>query len=278
MADAEARAAASASAADATADAAPDPPMRIWQTWKSHDPSTFHSVYALCQPSWQALHPRAPYALLDDAEGAALARAHFAPIADVYDRLPLGVMRADMLRCMLLFLHGGLYVDMDFMALRDHEPLWSAARGVVLGRLGHSSVHDMPNAWMMAKQPRDIFWLAVLERAANECNVAMRHKLPLQERVETATGPVLLRNVALQYNMRNGAVTHLCPRLLAAVGGVRTTTRCKIQMLAPDAVYPCDWQDNPRLREMREWRAEAREDVAARLPASYAWTSWTHNW
>jgi hypothetical protein len=265
----------------------PPPPLRIFQTWKTSDVATFPPTYAACQPTWQLLHPRAVYTLLTDEDGAAFCEEHFPSLLPLYAAVPVGVMRADLLRCMLLFVHGGLYVDMDFMALRDHTPLWAAVGGgtVVLGRLhDHTSLHSLPNAWMMARAPRDILWLAVLEEAWRRCahagildGASLAH---CGRGVEELTGPVVLRDVAQEYHRFRGDVAALCPRLLRAVGGAAAVTRGSLQILPSDTVYACDWQQHDRMETMRAWLRDGRplEQLAAALPRSLAWTPWAHNW
>jgi hypothetical protein len=268
-------------------DAAP-PPLHIWQTWREADAATFPPIYAACQPSWREVHPHAAYTLLTDDDGAAFCAAHFPLLARLYAAVPLGVMRADLLRYMVLFVHGGLYADMDCQALRDHTPLWEASRGVVLGRLNNArSPHSLPNAWMLSKRPRDIFWLAVLEEAWARCERAgvLRDGGPSPRpldgaTVEELTGPIVVHHVACEYYRRGGDVADLCPQLLVAGGGVATTTRAPLRVLPADVVYACDWNDDDRERfvQRRGWATRPREEIAAELPRSLAWTPWAHNW
>lgn len=183
--------------------------MKIWQTWKSHDPSTFHPYYTYCHPSWQKLHPEWDYQLLDDNEVLEYCKKYFPDIYERFKNLSKNIYRADLIRYMILFIDGGLYVDMDFLALKNHTPLWENAiendTPIVLGQLYKTSNDNyMPNAWMMSVKPNEVFWLLVLEMGLHICEETIQS-------VEASSGPILLLNAYKLYMKYNQNVEELCP-------------------------------------------------------------------
>jgi hypothetical protein len=90
-------------------------PLNIWQTYRTHH---LPIEAQECQKSWLA-QAKYAYKLLDDAEIDAFMSQHFdARTVRVFRKFPLGVMRADMWRYCVLFVHGGIYADVDAKALR----------------------------------------------------------------------------------------------------------------------------------------------------------------
>lgn len=87
-------------------------PRTVFQTHKSR-------AYVASTPdlrgaveSWETL-PRSTHRFDDDAAARRTVAALGAEYAAAYDSYPLGVMRADMWRVAVVFLHGGWYVDAD---------------------------------------------------------------------------------------------------------------------------------------------------------------------
>ncbi|KAI9332393.1 hypothetical protein BDR26DRAFT_806481, partial [Obelidium mucronatum] len=72
--------------------------------------------------SWTNLNPAHIQLILDDAAGDAFVKSHFAKsVVDAYQKLPLVVQRADMIRYLMLYEFGGVYADMDTQCLLPVE-------------------------------------------------------------------------------------------------------------------------------------------------------------
>jgi mannosyltransferase OCH1-like enzyme len=90
-------------------------PLKIWQTYKSTD---LPKEAEKCQSSWKAQR-YFEYHFMDDADMLGFMTTYFPrKVVQVFTDLPLGVMRADMWRYCVLFVHGGVYADIDAEALR----------------------------------------------------------------------------------------------------------------------------------------------------------------
>ncbi|KAF8464433.1 nucleotide-diphospho-sugar transferase [Kalaharituber pfeilii] len=127
-------------------------PKKIWQVWLSKgwrpgdpDPengftkalrgdeekvNTDTKIDAIIDnmKRWKNLNPDYNYTLLTDSTAEAFVSTYFASIptlVNVYRTLPVPVMKADLLRYLLLFVHGGVWVDHD---IRPVHPLGRCPR------------------------------------------------------------------------------------------------------------------------------------------------------
>ena len=169
-------------------------PAIIHQTWKNRNIP--HSMRAW-HLSWRHFHPQWTLRLWTDAENRQLVVDKFPWLLPLYDGYKQPIMRVDMARCLILKLHGGVYVDLDFECLQAIDPLVDEHE-LVLGKEpdgnvqrwnsshpsgeGHIDGELISNAWM-ASAAQHPFWDAVIEQ------LLQRRELPAP--VE-ATGPIAL--------------------------------------------------------------------------------------
>jgi len=230
--------------------------MKIFQTWKSKDPKTFTEMYSYCYGSWQEVHPDWEYQLYDDNDIQLYCKTHFPQYYEKFMSLSQGILRADLIRYMFMYVEGGLYVDMDFMALKHHSEIQRYAKtkkcDIVFGCLTDSNKNGfIPNAWMMSLTPKHDFWLALLKYGFSFTQLN-------GDPVESMTGPDLLRKCIDLYKKRNNSSTFL--------------------ILPTNYVYPCSWHDDEQLEKMRKWVYTKKPKSEFNLPESYAITFWNHNW
>ncbi len=77
-----------------------------------------------CKPyveKLKALHPDWTYKLWTDADNLELVKTRMPDFLDVYTRLPKNIMRADVIRYVLMYTHGGLYLDTDYEMLKPFD-------------------------------------------------------------------------------------------------------------------------------------------------------------
>jgi hypothetical protein len=86
-------------------------PRQIHQTWATTElPPMFLSLARQVR----ALHPEWEYRLWTDADIRQFVLSNFRHFSDAFFALPLKIMRIDMFRYMLMFIHGGVYLDLDY--------------------------------------------------------------------------------------------------------------------------------------------------------------------
>ncbi|PBP17980.1 glycosyltransferase sugar-binding region containing DXD domain-containing protein [Diplocarpon rosae] len=103
-------------------------PRKIWQTWKM-DPLDFEERESSRARSWPQLNPGHRYEVLTDSNDMAYVETHFGPggvldrpdILETYRTLNTTIIKADLLRYLIMYAEGGVYADIDVENLRAVE-------------------------------------------------------------------------------------------------------------------------------------------------------------
>ena len=87
-------------------------PKKIYQTWVSHD---LPPVMKQCTQKLQKDNPEFEYYLYDDEECRKFIAEHFDnSVLNAYDSLIPGTFKADLWRYCVLYINGGIYLDIKF--------------------------------------------------------------------------------------------------------------------------------------------------------------------
>jgi len=99
-------------------------PRKIWQTWKV-DPLGFEERDLTCARTWTLKNPGYRYEVLTDSNDLYYVETHFGPaglnrldIVDTYRSLTTKIVKADLLRYLVMYMEGGVYADIDVEALK----------------------------------------------------------------------------------------------------------------------------------------------------------------
>lgn len=99
-------------------------PQKIWQTWKV-DPLRFGIKDAATALSWLNKNPEMRYEVITDANEMTYIEEHFGPngfnrpdIISFYRSINLPIIKADLLRYMIMYAEGGVYADIDVEAIK----------------------------------------------------------------------------------------------------------------------------------------------------------------
>lgn len=98
-------------------------PAYIWQTWKV-TPASGHFSEELrpYEASWTELHPGFVHEVVTDSAAEHLIRYLYGAIPEVveaYQSMPLPILKADFFRYLILLARGGIYSDIDTLALKS---------------------------------------------------------------------------------------------------------------------------------------------------------------
>jgi mannosyltransferase OCH1-like enzyme len=100
-------------------------PKKIWQTWKV-DPLSFEERESTRARSWIEKNPNYRYEVLTDQNDLQYVESNFGPngfnrpdIVFTYRSLTAKIVKADLLRYLIMYVDGGLYADIDVQALRS---------------------------------------------------------------------------------------------------------------------------------------------------------------
>jgi mannosyltransferase OCH1-like enzyme len=100
-------------------------PKKIWQTWKV-GPLGFEERDSTTARTWVAKNPSHRYEVLTDDNDMQYVETHFGSdglnrldIVDMYRNLNARIVKADLLRYLIMYVEGGVYADIDVEALRS---------------------------------------------------------------------------------------------------------------------------------------------------------------
>lgn len=165
---------------DAAAQIAPFVPRVIWQTCK--DRSALAPALANCVAQLQAMNPNWQHRLFDDeSQDAALSAVCSDRFMAAYRRIEprYGAARADLFRYVMIYLHGGIYMDLKSGTLRPLDQIlhdddrfiisqWdNGPDGLFPGVGTRKTLRDVPGGeyeqWFVCAAPGHPFLAEVLE-------------------------------------------------------------------------------------------------------------------
>jgi mannosyltransferase OCH1-like enzyme len=201
-------------------------PRKIWQTWKV-DPLGFEEKDSNVAKTWLAKNPDYRYEVLTDMNDLAYVETNFGPdglnrldIIYMYRELTARIIKADLLRYMVMYVEGGVYTDIDVEALKPVSSFiperWDERDvdmvvGVEIDQpefRNHSVLGQKCESfcqWTFMCKPRLPVMLTLIENImAWLKNVATEQKVPIGEiqldfdQVISGTGPSAFTRAILQ--------------------------------------------------------------------------------
>ncbi|MEO0437714.1 MAG: glycosyltransferase [Pseudomonadota bacterium] len=139
-------------------------PKYIHQTWRDQNVRGHSPVAVRSQKSWIKNHPDWEYRLWTDEELEPFVVEHYPWFMPTWRALNLNIKRIDAVRYCWLHKLGGMYADLDFVALKSVEPLLiDIDVGSYRSRQAETKNWSFAgNAWM-ASVPGHPIWIKMLE-------------------------------------------------------------------------------------------------------------------
>ncbi len=211
-------------------------PRRLWQTVR--DRNAVPTDLAACVDRLKAMHPDWEHTLFDDETQAAfIDRVASDRFRRAYDRINprYGAMRSDVFRYLVVYLHGGVYLDLKSGTARPLDTILHPEDRFVISQWDNgpegadpgAGLHPMPDGtllseyeqWFVIAEPGHPYLAAVIAQvlARIEGYNAFRHRHGYRG-VFTTTGP-LAYTLAIQGVEREG----LHRRIHAASAGLSYT-------------------------------------------------------
>lgn len=183
-------------------------PMVIHQSWKTR---TLPENFAKWSKNTLKLHPEWKYMLWTDEDNRRMIEQRYPWFLETWNSYDHFIKRVDACRYFYMWEHGGVYMDLDFEALKPLDGiLESTDSDVVLGEMGDGTCeHCVPNAILISKKG-DPFWMHVIQELMKRGNKGTP---------EEDTGPVMLKKCVETYQGPS-----------------------KIQLLPSKYLYPLDWR------------------------------------
>ncbi|KAJ3233975.1 membrane-bound alpha-1,6- mannosyltransferase Initiation-specific, partial [Chytriomyces hyalinus] len=151
--------------------------------------------------SWPRMNPGATHLVLDDASGELFMKKHFAgPIYDAFKKLPLKVLKADMLRYAAVYMQGGIYSDSDTECLHGLDT-WIGNytdAELIVGIEWYKDHHDIDHPkyrklqlvqWTFAAVPRHPVFMNAIARIVQTVEDSTPEFLGNKDNVEEIGGP-----------------------------------------------------------------------------------------
>jgi alpha 1,6-mannosyltransferase len=190
-------------------------PQTIWQT------ASAASIvkYANHTASWHRLNPSHSHKVLTDADADAFVSntfQHQPSLIHFWQTLPTPVVRADLLRYLLLLTHGGVYSDIDttcYVPIAEWVPPAYRARANVVVGIEYddtilTKVFVRPisfSQWTLLAKPGHPIFLKAVERVRSNLEFAARQRRTTLDKLELgmvetleATGPGMITDVVLE--------------------------------------------------------------------------------
>jgi len=140
-------------------------PFILWQTAKSREETEQNERLTQLINSVTMRNPELEYRFMDDIQCEKFIRDNFnEEFFEMYTSLPLGIMRADLWRIAVLYIHGGVYMDTDVFCKQNILPLLDFD-GLIVSResFEHQYKNNVSNFWM-ASPPKNPILKRTLDR------------------------------------------------------------------------------------------------------------------
>ena len=162
-------------------------PKIIHQTWKNSEIPEQWQAYA---KKVQDLNPDWKYRLWTDEDNDAFVKENYPKLYPIFKNFPRGIMRADVIRYLIMDKIGGVYLDLDYEMLvpfdfKNHPLVLPKNRSLEFG-----DEYDGIGNCIFASAPNQQFWKDVI-------NSLIENPPQVEKYIEVldATGPEFLNSI-----------------------------------------------------------------------------------
>ncbi len=162
-------------------------PKIIHQTWKTNK---IPKKWRLFQRRVIELHPDWDYELWTDEDNNNFVKECFPDFYEIYRKFPRNIMRADVIRYLIMYDIGGLYLDLDYEMIKRFD--FEEANLVLPKNRSKQfgDTYDGIGNCVFASIPKHQFWKDVINDLRSNYPVAKNYT-----EVVDATGPLLLTSI-----------------------------------------------------------------------------------
>ena len=159
-------------------------PLIIMQTWKS---KKLPRHWQESQKSIKKKMPTWTYVLMTDQDNRNFVEKHFPEYLHTYDNFLYPIQRVDMIRPMWLYIHGGVYMDLDYVVQKDFSELFKDGKDLYF--VSSPNINSIITNSFIASIPKHPFWLEYLQHMKEDPPF---WALTKHFHVMTTTGPMAL--------------------------------------------------------------------------------------
>lgn len=171
-------------------------PKLVMQTWKTKTiPKEWQEGYE----SVNNTMPAYKHVLMTDEDNLLFVEKYFPDFLTTFKSYKYGIQRADAIRYMWLYIHGGIYLDLDYKVLKSLEPLVADCE-ITIGEDRRGSFFPYANM-LMASVPKHPFWLECIDlmKKRSKNNYIIRSVDVLMK-----TGPGIVNHIAKHWENKDG--------------------------------------------------------------------------
>lgn len=166
-----------------------DIPKIIHQVWIGFNGNVMPKSYIRYAEGCMKIHSDWQYKLWGEEECKELIDTHYPWFSEVYDNYDKTIKKIDAVRYFILFHHGGVYMDGDFICLKNIEELLVQNNAIFGYQYKNASVEAVCNAFMAAPQKHTLFYYII-----NTLKDTAKNS------VSYATGPAFLTEMIRKYD------------------------------------------------------------------------------
>ena len=198
------------------------------------DRSIWPSEWHVCFSSQKKHFSDFEFVFWDDDKMEELVETKFPWFKKVWDQYPHQIFKADMIRPMILYLYGGLYLDLDMYCEKNVYSDLDQERINLLGSWETSCNHPPYTNAFMASAPENKYWIKLIQTAMRKWNGSLGRKVPhcgkdykswprvCLDLVLQLTGPTLLSDLPeteeqnilncgeYEVNSKDNPLKHIC--------------------------------------------------------------------
>jgi len=163
----------------------------IFQTWKNND---IPDKWKEGQLSVIKNNPDYEYKLFTDEDNRNIVINYFPDFLEYYDNFEYNIQRADAIRYMILYLYGGIYLDLDYICNRSFNEL-ILEKPIGLNRSINQS-WSFTNSIMICTVKSHPMWLECLRQMKKKTPFFIRGK---HLKVMASTGPIMLTRTTRKF-------------------------------------------------------------------------------
>lgn len=171
-------------------------PKIIWQTYKTHQ---IPAKWISSPESMKRLHPTWEYRFTTDIDNRKFVESEYPQYLALYDRLGREIKPicpVDMIRYLFLHKYGGMYLDLDYRAIKAFDSLFKIDADLYMFKTPNGQSYTNS---IMASKPGCQFWLQCIEQIAHRLDNCPWYIFG-DLRVLWTTGPGMLSSVLNDYN------------------------------------------------------------------------------
>ena len=167
-----------------------DFPKIIFQTWKTKD---VPEKWLNAQDSIKKMNPDFHYVLLTDNDNEYIVKTYFPKYLQYYNNFKYPIQRADIILYMILYLYGGIYIDLDYIAIKSFSNLQLNDKEV--GLIKSNNVDVITNSFLISK-PGSTFWLDCINEAIKPSS---KFNFIKHLEIMNTTGPLMVNRVSKKH-------------------------------------------------------------------------------